>query len=79
MENIKMIDDYFSMYGYKVNRLGTPHIHVRSKWDYLKTINGNLEGNIPEVDMKKLIMMINNGCTFWHDTSHFLDYSQTNS
>lgn len=78
-EYARMIDDYFSMYGYKVNRLGTPHIHVRSKWDYLKTINGNLEGNIPEVDMKKLIMMINNGCTFWHDTSHFLDYSQTNS
>lgn len=78
-EYARMIDDFFSMYGYKVNRIGTPHIHVRSKWDYCKTIDCHITGNIPEADMAKLRSLFNNGCTFWHDTSHFMDYSQTNS
>ena len=78
-EYAKMIDDYFSMYGYKVNRLATPNIHKRSKWDFIKCIDVNLEGNIPELDLAKIRDLFNNGCTFWHTTTNFLDYSQTNS
>ena len=36
-EYLKCCDDYFSMFGYKVNRLGTPHLHVRTYYDYCKT------------------------------------------
>ena len=78
-EYARIVDNWFSMYGYKVNRLATPNIHKRSNWDYIKTINVNLEGNIPEKDMNALIRMFDRGCTFWHNTSKFLDYSQTNS
>ena len=78
-EYAEIIDNYLSMYGYKVNRTGIPHIHVRSKWDYCKTIDIHITGNIPEKDMAKLRDLFNKGCTFWHDSSHFMDYSQTNS
>ena len=78
-EYAKMIDDFLSMYGYKVNRLATPNIHKRSNWDFIKCIDVNLEGNIPEKDLTKIRELFNNGCTFWHTTSNFLDYSQTNS
>ena len=78
-EYAQMIDDYFSMFGYKVNRIGLPHIHVRSNWDYCKTIDIHLAGNIPEGDMQKLRDLFNNGCTFWHNPTTFMDYSQTNS
>lgn len=78
-EYAQIIDNWFSMYGYKVNRLASPNIHKRRYWDYMKTINVNLEGDIPEKDMSTLIRMFDRGCTFWHDTTHFLDYSQTNS
>ena len=78
-EYAKMIDDFFTMYGYKVNRLATPNIHKRSNWDYIKCIDVNLEGNIPENDLNKIRSLFNNGCTFWHTTSNYLDYSQTNS
>lgn len=78
-EYAKMIDDYFSMYGYKVNSLKTPNIHKRSNWDFIKCIDVNLEGDIPEADMSKIRALFNNGCTFWHTTSYFLDYSRTNS
>ena len=78
-EYAKMIDDFLSMYGYKVNRLATPNIHKRSNWDFIKCIDVNLEGNIPEKDLTKIRELFNNGCTFWHTTSNYLDYSQTNS
>ena len=78
-EYAQMIDEYFGAYGYKVNRLGTPHIHVRTNWDFLKTINCNIEGNIPEKDMIKLREICNTGCTFWHTTQYFLDYSKSNN
>ena len=74
-----IIDNYFTVYGYKVNRIGTPHIHVRTYWDYCKTIDCHISGNIPETDMIKLRNLFNSGCTFWHDTTKFLDYSQNNT
>lgn len=78
-ETAKIIDYYFDMYGYKVNELKTPNIHKRSNWDFIKCIDVNLEGNIPEKDIAKIRDLFNNGCTFWHTTSYFLDYSRTNS
>ena len=78
-EYIKCIDDFFTMYGYKVNRLATPNIKKRSNWDYMKTSDINLEGEIPEQDLDKIRAMFNNGCTFWHTTQYYLDYSRTNS
>ena len=78
-EYARIIDNWFTMYGYKVNALKTPNIHKRSNWDYIKTIQVNLEGNIPEVDLDSIRSLFNNGCTFWHTTTYFLDYSRTNS
>ena len=60
-EYAKIIDDYFSMYGYKVNSLKTPNIHKRSNWDYIKCIDVNLEGNIPEAEEVYLIMAVLSG------------------
>lgn len=78
-EYAKIIDDWFSMYGYKVNEIKTPYIHKRSNWDYIKCINVNLEGDIPEKDMASIRSLFDKGCTFWHTTTYFLDYSRTNS
>ena len=78
-EYAKIIDEYFNAYGYKVNRYGIPHLHVRTYWDYCKTINCNFTGNIPNNDLKKFRELFDNGCTFWHDTTKFLDYSQNNT
>lgn len=78
-EYAEIIDNFFSMYGYKVNRLATPNIHKRLNWDYIKTIDVNLEGNIPEKDLTTIRNLFNNGCTFWHNTNTFLNYSASNT
>lgn len=73
------IDKYFDMYGYTVNNLEAININSRSNWNYIKTQGANLLGDIPQFDLQALKEMFDNGVTFWHDPSKFLDYSQTNS
>ena len=77
-EMAKKIDDYLTMYGYKINRLDIPHITGRRNWNYVKTIGANIEGDIPENDMNELKAMFDNGVTLWHNGSTYLDYSQNN-
>ena len=78
-EYAKIIDEYFSAYGYKVNTYKTPNITGRTYWNYVKTIGCNVVGDIPQQDIEKIKDMFNNGVTFWHDTTKFLDYSQNNT
>ncbi len=47
-EYARVIDSFFDMFGYKVNLVKIPNIHKRVNWDYIKCIDVNLEGNIPE-------------------------------
>ena len=72
------IDDYFDMYGYLTNRVKTPNLNNRPKWNYVKTIGANILGSIPQMDLQEIKEMFDNGLTLWHDTNTFLDYSQNN-
>ena len=67
------------MYGYKINEVKALNIHKRSNWDFIKTIQANIEGDVPEKDLDSIRSLFDNGCTFWHTTTNFLDYSKTNS
>lgn len=78
-EMAEIIDNFFSMYGYKTNKVKIPNLYNRSNWNFVKTINCNLEGEIPQKDLQSIKDMFNNGITLWHTTGGFLDYSQTNS
>ena len=53
-EFAKRIDDFFSMYGYKVNTVKAPETHSRRNWNYIQTIDVNIDGAIPTDDMVKL-------------------------
>ena len=74
----KRIDDFFSMYGYQTNELKIPNLNNRPKWNYVKTAGINLLGDIPQEDLQMIKDIYDNGVTLWHDTAHFLDYSQSN-
>lgn len=78
-EYAKIIDDFFSMYGYKVNTLKVPNITGRTNWNYVKLINPNIEAYIPQEDLQEIKRMFSNGLTIWHKTAYFLDYSQSNN
>lgn len=78
-EYIKCIDDYFSMFGYKVNSLKIPNITGRQNWNYVKTLGCNITGDVPQDELQKIKAMFDHGVTLWHNTSTFLDYSQNNN
>lgn len=72
------IDSYFDMFGYKTNKVKLPNIEGRLNWNFVKTVGLNITGDIPQEDMQKIKNIFNNGVTFWHNPSTFLDYSQSN-
>lgn len=78
-EYAKIIDNFFSMYGYLVNTVKIPNLNTRTNWNYIKTNNANLVGDIPQKDLEELKEMFNRGVTIWHNENTFLDYSQNNT
>lgn len=78
-EYAKIIDNFFSMFGYKVNEVKVPNITGRTNWNYVKTIGCYIKADIPQEDLKEIKDMFNNGVTFWHNPATFADYSQNNA
>lgn len=78
-EYARIIDDFFTMYGYKVNVVKTPSITGRQYWNFVKTVDCNVEGDIPQEDLQVVRSMFDKGCTFWHGASNMYNYNLTNS
>ena len=76
-ERIEIIDDYFQMYGYKVNHLGTPDIRSRPHWNYLQLSDVNVFGNFPSADLTTIRESLRRGVTFWHN-DNIGNYNRTN-
>lgn len=77
-EYAEIIDKYFDMYGYKVNLVKTPNKAHRSRYWYTKTIDVNIDGAIPNLDMQKIKDCYNRGITFWRNDKEIQDYSLSN-
>lgn len=78
-ENARIIDDYFSMFGYKVNRLKAANLDSRENWNYIKTVGAIVTGQIPNEAAEALRDMFDSGITFWHKPNNFLNYSLSNA
>lgn len=65
-EYAKIIDNYFSMFGYKVNRVKNIEIRTRQNWNYIKTLGANITGNCPVDALTTIKRAFDNGVTFWH-------------
>ena len=78
-EYIKAVDEYFSMFGYKVNRLGVPLTNHRQNYWYCKTLIANIDGNIPNEDMQTIKAIYNNGITYWKNPANIKNYSVSNN
>lgn len=78
-EYARILDNYFSMYGYKVNRVGIPNITGRRNWNYVKTIGCNFDGDIPNEDLAIIRAMFDRGVTIWHNPQNIYRYDLDNS
>ena len=78
-EYAKIIDAFFSAYGYEVNEVKVPNITGRTNWNYVKTVGCYIQADIPQDDLEEIKSMFDKGITFWHNPLTFMDYSQTNA
>lgn len=77
-EYAKIIDDYFTMYGYKINRVKVPNKNHRQNYWYTKTININIDGAIPNEELQKIKECYNRGITFWKNPANIQNYNVDN-
>lgn len=82
-EMARIIDDYFTMYGYATNTVDIPNITSRPHWNFIKTINANILPTsttcIPSDDLHRIRAVYDHGVTFWHNGEEVGDYSFDNS
>ncbi len=80
-EYLKIIDDYFTRFGYAVKSLAMPNITGRAYWNYVE-IGASEEIGYGEVPAKYMDT-INNACrrgvTVWHNHANVGNYSLNNS
>ena len=76
-EYANIIDQYFSMFGYRVNTVKVPETNSRQSWNYIKTININIAGNVPTQYMEEIKQMFDRGVTLWHG-DYIGDYGRDN-
>lgn len=78
-EYAMIIDEYFNMYGYQINRVKIPNKNHRENYWYTKTIDVNIDGgSIPMDHMLKIKSCYNNGITFWREKVLIGNYNLTN-
>ena len=77
-EVARSIDEFFSMFGYKVNRVKVPNRTGRRNWNYVKTVGCYIKADIPQEDLEQIKSMFDKGITLWHNPATFADYSQNN-
>lgn len=78
-EFARMIDNFFTMYGYAIKQVEHPNIYNRPHYCYLKTIGCNVAGSVPADDMRKICEIHDNGVTYWDSDVTPGDYSIDNT
>ena len=78
-EYAKIIDDFFSRYGYKVSSLKTPSITTRKNWNYIQTVGATIPTEMPADVESKICSILDRGITFWHNPETMLNYDADNT
>lgn len=77
-EYAHIVDEFFDMFGYQIDRVKIPNITSRPYWNYIKTANACHRGNVPADDMATINAIYDAGITFWH-TPQVGNYSLDNT
>lgn len=78
-EYLKIIDDYFDMFGYACHRVKTPNISSRPHWNYVKTNGCVITGSVPCDDLITIQNAFDSGIRFWKHGSEVGNFNLNNS
>ena len=76
-DEAKRIDDFFSAYGYAINKVETPNLNGRMYWNFIKTRNAEISGNMPASSKSAIGKIFDGGITFWHNGDQVGNYAQS--
>lgn len=79
-EYAEIVDNYFSRFGYKINKIKKPNITGRPQFNYIE-ISADSEigyGNVPSQFMKIINDACRKGITIWHNYSNLGNYTINN-
>lgn len=75
---LQKIDKYFDMFGYAVNTVKVPNINSRPHWNYVKTVNADVRGNMPATDKQNIKDLLDRGIRFWKTPNDMGNYELAN-
>lgn len=80
-EYAKIIDDFFTRFGYKVNAIKVPNITGRTYWNFVKIGQGEEVGNgsVPTKYMNDINNAFRRGVTVWHNHANIGNFNLDNS
>lgn len=81
LEYLKIADDYFSRFGYLMNRVITPNMSGRQNWNYVEIGQGEIwiEGEIPASSKETINQIARNGVTIWHNLDNLGNFNLSNN
>lgn len=73
----KKLEQFFSMFGYKLNEVKIPNFHTRQNWNYVQTESCIITGSFNNEELQEIKNVFDRGITFWH-TDDIGNYSLSN-
>lgn len=73
----KVIDDYWTAFGYPIHEITTPQINSRSSWNYVKTVDCAFTAEAEMNILSRYRDIFNKGVTIWH-TNDIGNYNLSN-
>ena len=80
-ECLKVIDDYFTRFGYKIDRIKIPNITGRQNFNYIEIGQGEnfAYGEVPANSLYEINQIARNGVTIWHNHENIGNYDVSNN
>lgn len=75
----KIIDNYFTAYGYAINDIKKPELNTRTRFNFIWTQGANVLGDLPTEAKNVINRQMDAGLRIWHDPSAWMDYSVKNT
>ena len=74
----KVLDDYWSTFGYPIHEITTPLWNSRQSWNYIKTVDCGFTADAELDILKQFRAIFNKGVTLWH-TNDIGNYNLSNN
>lgn len=78
-DEAKRLDDFFSCYGYAINKVKAPNLTGRQNWNFVMTENAVIAGDMPATSKEAIGRIFDSGITFWHNGDNIGNYAVSTS